>query len=80
MKETLLFYTTLGCHLCDQAKAVFETTLNPDFFTVKTIDIAESDQLIEQYGTRIPVIKRVQNETELNWPFDSNQLIVFLSD
>lgn len=79
MKESVIFYTTAGCHLCDLARAVYEGTLNPDYFNVETIDIADSDQLIEQYGTRIPVIKRMSDGAELNWPFDAHKLMDFLS-
>ena len=78
--ETLIFYTTLGCHLCDQAKAIMSETLNPEFFQVKEQDIADDDALIERYGTRIPVLQRCQDGTELGWPFDHKDLVVFLSE
>lgn len=80
MKETLIFYTTAGCHLCDVARQVYESTLNPDYFTVEVVEIADHDHLIERYGTRIPVLKRKLTDTELGWPFDQQQLMDFLSD
>ncbi len=80
MKEKLVFYTTLGCHLCDVARQVYQSTLSPDFFDVEEVDIAESDELIQQYGTRIPVLKRVNDNSELNWPFSPQQLIEFLPE
>lgn len=79
-KEHLVFYTTLGCHLCDDAKAIMSATLNPDFFDIQIQDIADDDGLIELYGTRIPVIKRVRDSAELGWPFDPHQLVEFLSE
>lgn len=80
MKEALVFYTTAGCHLCDVARAVYQSTLSPEYFDVQEVDIASSDELIERYGTRIPVLKRVQDNSELNWPFDQQQLMDFLPE
>jgi hypothetical protein len=79
-KEKLLFYTTLGCHLCDQARAVYRATLNPDFFVIEEVDIAEDDGLIEQYGTRIPVMVQQHTGRELGWPFNPEDLVDFLSE
>lgn len=79
-KESLIFYTTPGCHLCDQAKALYQAILNPEFFDVKEVDIALDDALIDTYGTRIPVIKRELNGKELGWPFDPELLVEFLSE
>ncbi|MGB3622235.1 glutaredoxin family protein [Ketobacter sp. MCCC 1A13808] len=80
MKEELIFYTTLGCHLCDQAREVYQSTLNPDYFHVQEVEIAEQDTLIERYGTRIPVLKNPLNHQEIEWPFDPDSLMQFLSD
>lgn len=79
-QETLIFYTTAGCHLCDLARQVYQSTLSPDFFAVEEVDIADQDELIERYGTRIPVLRRLKDDTELNWPFDQQGLMDFLPD
>lgn len=79
-KEILIFYTTAGCHLCDVARQVYQSTLSPDFFDVQEIDIADQDDLIERYGVRIPVMRRLQDDSELNWPFDQQALMDFLPD
>lgn len=78
-RETLIFYTTAGCHLCDVARQVYQSTLNPEYFQVQEIDIADQDGLIERYGVRIPVIQRCQDGAELNWPFDQQALMDFLA-
>lgn len=78
-REPLIFYTTLGCHLCDVAKALYQSTLNPQYFDVREVEIADSDALIEQYGTRIPVLRNPRDNSELGWPFDQQDLIRFLS-
>lgn len=78
-KEHLRFYTTAGCHLCEQAKAIYQATLNPAFFAVEEVDIADSDALIECYGTRIPVLQQKLSGRELGWPFGPQELVEFLS-
>lgn len=78
-KEQLVFYTTAGCHLCDQAKAVYQATLNPEFFQVEEVDIADDDALVERYGVRIPVILQQRTGRELGWPFGPAELVEFLS-
>ncbi|HAG94359.1 MAG: thioredoxin family protein [Pseudomonadales bacterium] len=80
MKEELVFYTTAGCHLCDVARQIYQATLAPEYFEVREVDIAHSDTLVERYGTRIPVIRRMRDDTELNWPFDQQALVDFLPE
>ncbi len=74
----LLFYTTAGCHLCDLAEQVICQHLDFDRFRIEVIDIAESDQLIETYGVRIPVLAAKGSGAELGWPFDAAQLQAFV--
>ena len=42
---TVVLYTTLGCHLCDQARDLL-LTVNPRV-DIHAVDIAEDDTLIE---------------------------------
>jgi len=66
----LLLYGTRCCHLCEQAEALLhETRLQFEY-----IDIAEDETLLERYGLRIPVIRRVDSGAELDWPFDKAAL------
>lgn len=46
---------------------------------LREVDIAESDELLERYGVRIPVLKFSEGEEELGWPFDTTQLQFFLN-
>jgi hypothetical protein len=78
-KTSLVLYHTEHCHLCEQAAALCAAVLNPDFFEVSLVDIADSDVLIERYGVRIPVLLHEASTRELGWPFDVDQLIAFLS-
>jgi hypothetical protein len=70
-------FGTPGCHLCELA----ETLLLPfveQGLLVELVDIAESEALVEDYGLRIPVLRRSDNAAELNWPFDPAQLAAFI--
>lgn len=78
--QPLVFYTTAGCHLCDQARAIYQHTLSLDLYQVEEVDIANDDQLIERYGVRIPVLKQTGSNRELGWPFDAQQLREFLGE
>ncbi|HBX39441.1 MAG TPA: thioredoxin family protein, partial [Marinobacter adhaerens] len=53
----LLFYTTSQCHLCELAEALLVSTPMPEPIPVDVVDIAQSEELVERYGTRIPVLR-----------------------
>jgi len=78
----LNFYTSLGCHLCEQAKDLLSQCLNPQEFALHSIEIADSDELVERYGVRIPVLEVCEGEStaELSWPFDERAVQKFLRD
>ena len=67
-------YGTAFCHLCEEAEAILHE-LGAE--TVH-IDIAEDDELLEKYGVRIPVLKRVDTGAELGWPFNAEAVSRFL--
>ncbi|WP_416304836.1 glutaredoxin family protein [Neptunicella sp. SCSIO 80796] len=77
MPASLILYSTEGCHLCEQAKAVIRQYSSD--INIKEIDIADDEQLFGLYGERIPVLKRSDSQQELNWPFDLILLAGFLS-
>jgi hypothetical protein len=66
----LLLYGTRSCHLCERAVAM----LYEAGVTAECIDIAEDEALLERYGMRIPVLRRVDSGAELDWPFDGPAL------
>ena len=71
----LELYGTSFCHLCEEAEAILrEIGIEADY-----IDIANDDELLEKYGIRIPVLKRVDTDTELGWPFDALAVSQFLA-
>jgi glutaredoxin len=68
-------YGTAFCHLCEEAEAI----LHKIGIEAAHIDIAEDDELLEKYGVRIPVLKRVDTGAELGWPFDAETVSCFLA-
>jgi len=75
MSRLLLYYTE-HCHLCDEAEALLLAAgLEGDYTKV---EIADDPGLLALYEILIPVLKRVDNETELNWPFGQGELRQFL--
>ncbi|WP_395608450.1 glutaredoxin family protein [Pseudomonas sp. B22129] len=70
-------FGTLGCHLCEVAEAVLMPLVEHGLL-VELVDITDPDDLTEAYGLRIPVLRRVDTGAELDWPFDTEQVVSFL--
>jgi Glutaredoxin-like domain (DUF836) len=71
---TLYLYGTSSCHLCEEAAALLQS-LRLDW---SEVDITEDTQLMQRYGLKIPILYRTDNQTELCWPFSSNDILVFI--
>lgn len=71
-KLCLRLYTTLGCHLCEQAETMISSQPG---ITLQRVEIADDAQLLECYGLRIPVLSRPDTGQELDWPFDAKAII-----
>lgn len=76
----VFLYSTVGCHLCEQAKAILWPLLQHYQYCLSEIDIAASDKLIERYGIKIPVLAVENYDAELNWPFTVQEADVFLQN
>lgn len=70
-------FGTLGCHLCEVAEALLMPFVEHGLL-VELIDIADREDWVELYALRIPVLRRCDTGTELNWPFDAEQVVAFL--
>ena len=64
----LALYATGGCHLCEQAAELIRGVVPIPF---RTVEIADDENLMERYGVRIPVLRRLDTGEELDWPFDA---------
>ncbi|OHE85090.1 MAG: NrdH-redoxin [Lysobacterales bacterium RIFOXYD1_FULL_69_11] len=63
------------CHLCDLALEVLAAARVPEF---ESVFIDDDDVLEARYGVRVPVLRDVGREVELDWPFDVARLRGFL--
>ncbi|MDX1590145.1 MAG: glutaredoxin family protein [Oleiphilaceae bacterium] len=79
-ESTLSFFITEHCELCEKAEAVLMATPIEDPIPVDVVDIAESQELVDRYGTRIPVLRRESDGAELNWPFTEADVVRFVTN
>ncbi|WP_101757131.1 glutaredoxin family protein [Oceanicoccus sp. KOV_DT_Chl] len=75
--KNLILYSTVGCHLCEQALAIIMPLIQGEYL-ITEVDISESDLLMARYGVRIPVILREDSGAEIGWPFDQQAFVDFL--
>ncbi|MDP1595049.1 MAG: glutaredoxin family protein [Gallionella sp.] len=73
MQAVVILYGTACCHLCAEADAVLHSL----GIAALHIDIADDDDLLELYGTRIPVLRHA--DAELCWPFDAEAVMRLLA-
>ena len=71
-------YTTVGCHLCEEALVMLQRLQGSHAFDICEVEISESESLMDRYGIRIPVIAVDGGGTELGWPFNVEQLEAFI--
>lgn len=86
---TLVLYSTLGCHLCEQAETLLQSLPLSAPLPIDVVDISDDDTLLQRYGTRIPVLGWEETSTsevsgtyqcrELDWPFDAAAVLAFLT-
>ena len=67
-------FGTLGCHLCEEAEAVLQPFVAQGL-VVELLDIIDSEEWLQRYALTIPVLRRVDNGQELNWPFDESDVL-----
>lgn len=75
----LILFTGPECHLCDLALNVLQSSKHFSNLDIEKVNIRSNTDLFHLYGARIPVIKRLDNQLELGWPFDEQMVEAFLS-
>ncbi|AJE15580.1 MULTISPECIES: glutaredoxin family protein [Stutzerimonas] len=70
-------FGTLGCHLCEQAEGLLMPLVERGLL-VELLDIADDERWVDEYGLRIPVLRRADSGEELDWPFELEQVVLFL--
>ena len=78
-EASYLLYTTAACHLCEQAQKLLATLPLKTGIPIDLVDIADDEALVARYGVRIPVLVRLADGEELQWPFDSAQALAYFS-
>jgi glutaredoxin len=78
MTTQLILYSTSSCHLCEAATAILENSSSLDI-SWHEIDIAEDDELLAIYGTRIPVLRHTDSGLEINWPFTQHDVSLLIN-
>ncbi len=71
----LVLFQRDDCHLCDLALEVLAVARVPEFDSVFIDDDAA---LEDRYGVRVPVLRDVGRDVELDWPFDEARVRGFL--
>ncbi len=62
------------CRICNEAKSLVSRI----GVVIQCINILDDDSLFEKYRLRIPVLQRVDNNAELDGPFDTLAVSRFL--
>lgn len=76
----LTLFSTDSCHLCELAQAVLlDVSAQCQDLEVYLEDIGESEEAVERYGLRIPVLRHDDSGQELDWPFDTTGCLSWLS-
>ncbi len=75
---SITLYSTVNCHLCEEALALCQTYIQQGLVRIQSIDMVDDDELYKNYAIRIPVLKREDSGNEMGWPFDENRLEKFL--
>lgn len=65
--RTLTLLSTEHCSLCERALDLLLSMPELRGLTLRVVDVARDDALLERYGERLPVL--LWAERELDWPF-----------
>ena len=75
---SLRLYSIPECHLCDDAVEVLNETAKD--ILIESVNIEGKPDLLMRYEIRIPVLQRLDNNAELDWPFDEDDVRQFLEN
>ena len=76
--SSVRFYTTYGCHLCDEAYALLVPVARRLGHSIECVDIMDDPQAEAAYAASIPVIDCEARAGVLRWPFDTASLYRYL--
>ena len=73
MVKQLTLYTGPSGHLFGQAKTILYPLISQQGWELVEVNIQESEDLKQRYGTRIPVVA-LPDGSEKGWPFTAAQI------
>ncbi len=76
----LILYSTSHCHLCEQAEALLLKLALEHDFICQSVEITDNANLYELYEIKIPVLKRVDTDVEICWPFNEDDIKLLLGE
>jgi hypothetical protein len=68
----VVLYSRPGCHLCDVARDVVLAERTRTTFVFEEVDIDGDDDLVREYGIRIPVVA-VDGEERFDYEVDPGE-------
>jgi hypothetical protein len=74
MTISLNLYSTAFCHLCEQAEVLVAGIKQEHDVNIKIIEITSDHDLLAKYEISIPALKRLDNNQEIFWPFNINDI------
>jgi len=69
----VVLYSRPGCHLCDDARDVLLTERARKPFVLEEVDIETDDDLLREYGIRVPVVM-IDGEERFEYRVDPQEL------
>ncbi|WP_251359319.1 glutaredoxin family protein [Kangiella sp. TOML190] len=80
--QKIIFFTTFGCDLCENVERMFSQffldNVGQNKFKLEVFDIIDDELVMEQYRTKIPVLKNIETSQELVWPFSYSEFLNWL--
>lgn len=71
---SLILYSTTGCHLCELAEEQLREAQERFDLQWQWMEIVNSQDLMERYSLRIPVVVESTSGEEIGWPFNQMDL------
>ncbi|MSP86501.1 MAG: glutaredoxin family protein [Methylotenera sp.] len=79
MAVHLYLYATSHCHLCEQAESLLSALATDFDIHWTSIEIADDSTLLALYEVKIPVLRRLDNNHEILWPFTLSDIVHFIN-
>lgn len=69
----VVLYSRASCHLCDVAREILLAELSRAPFELEEVDIDRDDELVREYGLRVPVVT-IDGDERFEYEVDPSEL------